>query len=40
VIDAQTSLKTLLRLDVMREPAELNETLSALRNFKLARDKR
>lgn len=40
VIDAQTSLKALLRLDVMREPAELNETLSALRNFKLARDKR
>lgn len=40
VIDVQSSLQALLRLDVMREPAELNETLSALRNFKLARDKR
>jgi uroporphyrin-3 C-methyltransferase len=39
VADAQTSLKGLVRLDVMREPAELNETLSALRNFKLARER-
>jgi uroporphyrin-III C-methyltransferase len=40
VRDAQTTLRGLIRLDVMREPVELNETLSALRNFKLARDKR
>ena len=40
VQDAQTTLRGLIRLDVMREPVELNETLSALRNFKLARDKR
>lgn len=39
VADAQTSLKSLIRLDVMREPAELNETLAALRNFKLARER-
>ncbi|MEW6512925.1 MAG: uroporphyrinogen-III C-methyltransferase [Pseudomonadota bacterium] len=40
VQDAQTALRSLIKLDVMREPVELNETLSALRNFKLARDKR
>lgn len=40
VKDAQATLRSLLKLDVMREPVELNETLSALRNFKLARDKR
>jgi len=40
VKDAQTTLRGLIKLDVMREPVELNETLSALRNFKLARDKR
>jgi uroporphyrin-3 C-methyltransferase len=40
VRDAQATLRGLIKLDVMREPVELNETLSALRNFKLARDKR
>jgi uroporphyrin-3 C-methyltransferase len=40
VQDAQVTLRGLIKLDVMREPVELNETLSALRNFKLARDKR
>lgn len=40
VKDAQATLRNLVKLDVMREPVELNETLSALRNFKLARDKR
>jgi uroporphyrin-3 C-methyltransferase len=40
VQDAQATLRGLIKLDVMREPVELNETLSALRNFKLARDKR
>lgn len=40
VQDAQTTLRGLIKLDVMREPVELNETLSALRNFKLAREKR
>ncbi len=40
VEDARTTLRGLIKLDVMREPVELNETLSALRNFKLARDKR
>jgi uroporphyrin-3 C-methyltransferase len=40
VQDAQSTLRGLIKLDVMREPVELNETLSALRNFKLARDKR
>lgn len=39
VQEAQTSLKNLARLDVMRAPAELNETLAALRNFKLVRDR-
>ena len=39
VAEAQTTLKGLIRLDVMREPAELNETLAALRNFKLARER-
>ena len=39
VKDAQTTLRGLIKLDVMREPVELNETLSALRNFKLARDR-
>lgn len=36
VQEARQQLKSLARLDVMREPADLNETLSALRNFKLA----
>jgi uroporphyrin-3 C-methyltransferase len=40
VAQAQASLKTLARQEVMREPAELNETLAALRNFKLTRDRR
>lgn len=40
VQDAQATLRGLIKLDVMREPVELNETLAALRNFKLARDKR
>lgn len=39
VEEARQSLRNLVRLDVMREPADLNETLSALRNFKLARDR-
>lgn len=40
VKDAQATLRSLVKLDVMREPVELNETLSALRNFKLAREKK
>ncbi len=40
VQEARATLAGLGKLDVMREPAELNETLSALRNFKLARDRR
>lgn len=39
VREAQETLKGLARLDVMRTPAELNETLAALRNFKLSRDR-
>jgi uroporphyrin-3 C-methyltransferase len=39
VQEAQQALKALARLDVMRESAELNETLAALRNFKLSRDR-
>lgn len=39
VQDAQATLRGLIKLDVMREPLDLNETLSALRNFKLAREK-
>lgn len=39
VQDAQATLKSLIKLDVMRDPIDLNETLSALRNFKLARDR-
>lgn len=39
VQEAQATLKALGKLDVMREPVELNETLSALRNFKLSRDR-
>lgn len=39
VQEAQAALQVLGRLDVMREPVELNETLSALRNFKLARER-
>jgi len=35
---AQATLDALGKLDVGREPADLNETLSALRNFKLARE--
>jgi uroporphyrin-3 C-methyltransferase len=40
VQDAQATLRSLIKLDVMRAPVELNETLTALRNFKLARDRR
>ena len=39
VQEAQATLRKLIKLDVMREPVELNETLSALRNFKLSRDR-
>jgi uroporphyrin-3 C-methyltransferase len=39
VQEAQAALKTLGKLDVMREPVEIGETLSALRNFKLVRDR-
>ncbi len=39
VAEARQSLKSLARLDVTREPGDLNETLSALRNFKLVRDR-
>lgn len=39
VQEAQAALQSLARLDVMREPVALNETLSALRNFKLARER-
>jgi uroporphyrin-3 C-methyltransferase len=39
VQEAQAALQELGRLNVMRTPAELNETLSALRNFKLSRDR-
>jgi len=39
VQDMQATLRKLIKLDVMREPVELNETLSALRNFKLSRDR-
>jgi uroporphyrin-3 C-methyltransferase len=40
VQEARAALDALAKLDVARAPAELNETLSALRNFKLARDKK
>lgn len=40
VKEAQATLKALAGMDVARTPAELNETLSALRNVKLARDRR
>jgi uroporphyrin-3 C-methyltransferase len=39
VEEARQSLRSLARLDVMRDPGDLNETLAALRNFKLARDR-
>lgn len=39
VQEARETLKSLERLDVMREPAELNETLAALRNLKMSRDR-
>jgi uroporphyrin-III C-methyltransferase len=39
VAEARENLKNLARLDVVRDPVELNETLSALRNFKLVRDR-
>ena len=39
VAEARDTLKALARLDVMRDPADLNETLAALRNFKLSRDR-
>ena len=40
VAEAQASLKKLTRQDLMHAPVELNETLAALRNFKLTRDRR
>jgi uroporphyrin-3 C-methyltransferase len=39
VQEALAELKALGKLEVMRETMELNETLSALRNFKLSRDR-
>ena len=39
VQEALAALKGLERLDVMGEPVELNETLAALRNFKMARER-
>lgn len=39
VQEARTTLAGLGKLDVAREPVELNETLAALRNFKLVRDR-
>ena len=39
VAEVRDALKALARLDVMRDPADLNETLAALRNFKLSRDR-
>lgn len=39
VVEMQGTLKQLGGLDVTRAPAELNETLAALRNFKLSRDR-
>ena len=39
VVEAQATLKNLAKQDVMRKPIELNETLAALRNFKLSRDR-
>lgn len=39
VKDALATLQGLRQLDVMRAPAELNETLAALRNFKLGRER-
>ncbi|MCX8086879.1 MAG: uroporphyrinogen-III C-methyltransferase [Rhodocyclaceae bacterium] len=40
VREARATLASLAKLDLARAPVELNETLSALRNMKLARDKR
>ena len=37
--EARATLRDLLRLDVVRTPVELNETLAALRNFKLSRER-
>lgn len=39
VQEVLVTLKALGKLDVVRETAELNETLAALRNFKLARER-
>ncbi|NWG32141.1 MAG: uroporphyrinogen-III C-methyltransferase [Rhodocyclaceae bacterium] len=39
VQEALATLHGLLKLDVMRAPAELNETLAALRNLKLGRER-
>lgn len=39
VQEVLSTLKSLGKLDVVRETAELNETLAALRNFKLARER-
>ena len=39
VAEARDALKQLARLDVMRTPGEINETLAAVRNFKLARER-
>lgn len=39
VVEVRALLKSLGHLDVMRETADLNETLAALRNLKLTRDR-
>ena len=39
VVEARATLKGLSKQEVMQKPPELNETLSALRNFKLSRDR-
>ncbi len=39
VVAAQATLRKLAGLDVMREPADLNETLAALRNLKFTRER-
>jgi uroporphyrin-3 C-methyltransferase len=39
VTTSQATLTELARLDLVRQPAVLNETLSVLRNFKFGRDR-
>ena len=39
VAEARATLQYLAKQDVMRKPIELNESLAALRNFKLSRDR-